>query len=179
MQTTHDKGGDQDGTRSHVTAEGTHSGQGMLEALMGLIEEAVALHLRLQVLTEELHGHSELSRACRGILQDLYRLGPRTVPQLARGRPVSRQNVLMLVNRLITEGMAEPMRNPEHKRSYLVRLTSRGKALLEEMWSRETDLLNSLNLNLSNEDLQAAAKVLHRLREALENQQIDREVTTS
>jgi len=101
------------------------------------------------------------------------------VPQLARGRPVSRQNVLMLVNRLITEGMAEPMRNPEHKRSYLVRLTSRGKALLEEMWSRETDLLNSLNLNLSNEDLQAAAKVLHRLREALENQQIDREVTTS
>jgi len=70
MQTTHDKGGDQDGTRSHVTAEGTHSGQGMLEALMGLIEEAVALHLRLQVLTEELHGHSELSRACRGILQD-------------------------------------------------------------------------------------------------------------
>ena len=146
---------------------------------MGLIDEAVALHLRLQVLTEELHGHSELSRACRGILQDLYRLGPRTVPQLTRGRPVSRQNVLMLVNRLITEGMAESMRNPEHRRSYLVRLTPRGKALLEEMWSRETELLNSLDLNLSSEDLQAAAKVLYRLREALENQQLDQEVTKS
>src|SRR5258708_2406452 len=179
MQTTHRTGGDPDGTRSHVTAEETYTGQGTLEALMGLIEEAVALHLRLQVLTEELHGHSELSRACRGILQDLYRLGPRTAPQPARGRPGSRPNPLMLVDRLITEGMAEPMRTPQHKRSYLGGLTSRGKALLEEMWSRETDLLNSLNLNLSNEDLQAAAKVLHRLREALENQQIDREVTTS
>ena len=179
MQTTYHTGGDPDGTHPHMIEEGTNSGQGTLEALMGLIDEAVALYLRLQVLTEELHGHSELSRACRGILQDLYRLGPRTVPQLARGRPVSRQNVLMLVNRLITEGMAESMRNPEHRRSYLVRLTPRGKALLEEMWSRETELLNSLDLDLSNEDLQAAAQVLHRLREALENQPRDREATTS
>jgi DNA-binding MarR family transcriptional regulator len=179
MQKTRYTGGNQEGIHSHMTEEGTRTGQGTLEALMGLIDEAVALHLRLQVLTEELHGHSELSRACRGILQDLYRLGPRTVPQLARGRPVSRQNVLMLVNRLISEGMAESTRNPEHKRSYLVRLTPRGKALLEEMWSRETDLLNNLDLNLSSEDLQAAAQVLHRLREALENQQIDREVTKS
>ncbi len=179
MQTKYHTGGDQNGTRSHITEEETYTEQGTLEALMGLIDEAVALHLQLQMLTEELHGHSELSRACRGILRDLYRLGPRTVPQLARGRPVSRQNVLMLVNRLITERMAESMRNPEHKRSYLVRLTSRGKTFLEEMWSRETDLLNSLDLNLSDEDLQAAAKVLHRLREALENQQLDQEVTTS
>jgi DNA-binding MarR family transcriptional regulator len=153
--------------------------QGTLEALMGLIEEAVAVHLQLQVLTEELHGHSELSRACRGILQDFYRLGPRTVPQLARGRPVSRQNVLMLVNRLITEGLAESMRNPEHKRSYLVCLTPRGKTLLEEMWSRETALLNNLDYALSREDLQVATDVLHRLREALDKHPIDQEVTGS
>ena len=179
MQTTHHTGGDQEDTRSHITAGATHTGQGTLEALLGLSEETVAVHLQLQVLTEELHGHSELSRACRGILRDLYRLGPRTVPQLARGRPVSRQNVLMLVNRLVTEGMAESMRNPEHKRSYLVRLTPRGKTLLAEMWSRETELLNSLDLDLSIEDLQAAANVLHRLREALEKHQIDQEVTSS
>ena len=179
MQTTHHTGGDQEGTRSHVTAGATHTGQGTLEALMGLIEETVAVHLQLQVRTEELHGHSELSRARRGILRDLYRLGPRTVPQLARGRPVSRQNVLMLVNRLVTEGLAESMRNPEHKRSYLVRLTPRGRTLLEEMWSRETELLNSLHLDLSSEDLQAAANVLHRLREALEKHQRDQEVTSS
>src|SRR5260370_36549543 len=112
MQTTHHTGGDQEDTRSHITAGATHTGQGTLEALLGLIEEAVAVHLQLQVLTEELHGHSELSRACRGILRDLYRLGPRTVPQVARGRPASRQNVLMLVNRVGPQGTAGGMWHP-------------------------------------------------------------------
>jgi DNA-binding MarR family transcriptional regulator len=153
--------------------------QEIQEALIGLIEGAIGLHLQLQILTQDLHGHNELSRACRAILRDLYRLGPRTVPQLARGRPVSRQNVLMLVNRLIAEGLAESIRNPEHKRSYFVRLTPPGKALLEQMWSQETALLNSLNLDLSSEDLQAATTVLHRLREALEHYQLDQEATSS
>ena len=179
MHTAYRTGGDHEGERSRVTIEGVQTEQGTLEALIGLIEEAVAVHLQLQVLIEELHGHSELSRACRGILQDLYRLGPRTVPQLTRGRPVSRQNVLMLVNRLITEGLAESMRNPEHKRSYLVRLTPRGKTLLEEMWSQERALLNDLDYDLSREDLQLAANVLHRLREALDKHQLDQEVTGS
>ena len=179
MHTAYRTGGDHEGECSRVTIEGVQTEQGTLEALMGLIEEAVAVHLQLQVLIEELHGHSELSRACRGILQDLYRLGPRTVPQLTRGRPVSRQNVLMLVNRLITEGLAESMRNPEHKRSYLVRLTPRGKTLLEEMWSQERALLNDLDYDLSREDLQLAANVLHRLREALDKHQLDQEVTGS
>jgi DNA-binding MarR family transcriptional regulator len=101
------------------------------------------------------------------------------VPQLARGRPVSRQNVLMLVNRLITEGLAESVRNPEHKRSYLVRLTPPGKVLLEEMWSREMEALISLDHDLSSEDLQTATNVLHRLRGALEKHQLDQEVTRS
>jgi DNA-binding MarR family transcriptional regulator len=163
-------------TRSEVAGLGMHNKQETEKALIDLIEEAIAVHLQLQILTQELHGHSELSRACRGILRDLYRLGPRTVPQLARGRPVSRQNVLMLVNRLISDGLAESIRNPEHKRSYLVRLTSRGKALLEEMWSTETALLNSLNLDLPSEDLQAATNVLRQLREALENLQVHQQV---
>jgi DNA-binding MarR family transcriptional regulator len=171
--------GDEVGTPSPIADEGTHSGQEIQQALMSLIEEAIAVHLQLQILTEQLHDHSELSRACRGILRDLYRLGPRTVPQLTRGRPVSRQNVLVLVNRLITDGLAESIRNPEHKRSYLVQLTPRGKALLGEMWSRETALLNSLDLNLSVEELQAAANVLHRLRASLEKRRIDQAASSS
>jgi DNA-binding MarR family transcriptional regulator len=161
-----------------IASEQKPADQETVAALMGLIEESVAVHLRLQMLTEQLHGHSELSRACRGILQDLYRLGPRTVPQLARGRPVSRPNVLMLVNRLRTKGMAESIRNPDHKRSYLVRLTVRGKTLLEDMWGRERDLLSHMELGLSPEDLQTAASILHQLREGLEQLQIDQRLTS-
>src|SRR5258708_40039332 len=105
MHTTHHIGSDQEGTRSRVIEEATHTGQGTLEALLGLIEEAVAVHLQLQVLTEELHGHSELSRACRGILRDLYRLGPRTVRPLARGRTRSPHKARIVANRLTTQTM--------------------------------------------------------------------------
>src|SRR5260370_40346523 len=127
MQTTHHTGGDQEGTRSHVTAGVTHTGQGTLEALMGLIEETVAVHLQLQVRTEELHGHTELSRACRGMLRDLYRLGPRTGPKLARGRAVSRQNGLIPVNRPDTRWGGGSMRHTGQKRFLLGRLPPPGK----------------------------------------------------
>src|SRR5438128_12646301 len=106
MQTTHHTGGDQEDTRSHITAGATHTGQRTLEALQGLSEETVAVHLQLQVLTEELHGHSELSRACRGLLRDLYRLRARSVPELAHGRPAPRQNGLRRDNLLLTERVA-------------------------------------------------------------------------
>jgi DNA-binding MarR family transcriptional regulator len=144
------------------TAEHAPTSNAAVEALLHLIEEVVAVHIRLQVLTEELHGHGELSRACRGILQDLHRIGPRTVPQLARGRPVSRPNVLMLVNRLIAQGLAETLPNPDHKRSYLVRLTPRGTSLLEDMERRERDALSQLNLDLTLSEIQAASRTLER-----------------
>ncbi len=164
-----------EGTHPSTTEEERPTGQETIEVLMELIEETVAVHLQLQIIMEELHGHSELSRACRGVLRDLSRLGPRTVPQLARGRPVSRQSVQMLVNRLIAEDLAELIRNPEHKRSQLVRLTSRGRALIEEMEKRETALLLNLDLNLSLHELRSGARVLHRFREILEQHHIEQE----
>jgi len=144
------------------TAQHTPTSNAAVEALMHLIEEVIAVHIRLQVLTEELHGQSELSRACRGILRDLHRIGPRTVPQLARGRPVSRPNVLMLVNRLIAQGLAETLPNPDHKRSYLVRLTPQGASLFEDMERRERDALSQLKLDLTLSEIQAASRTLER-----------------
>lgn len=143
-----------------------HSSAGSPTAsvLMQLLEEVALVHQRVQLIIEALHGSSELTRACRGILRDLYRLGPRTVPQLARQRPVSRQNVLMLVHRLESDGIVEFVRNPEHRRSHLVRLTPAGKALLEEMWGREMALLSSLSLDISLDDLRTTIEVLQRLR---------------
>src|SRR5215831_6683621 len=109
-------------------------------ALMAVIEEAAALHLRAQAVVEQLHRRPELTDACRGVLRDLARLGPRTVPQLARGRDCSRQHVQVLVNRLVADGMAELIANPDHRRSSLVELTEGGRAALEAMWRREAEL---------------------------------------
>ncbi len=136
---------------------------------MAVFEEAVALHLRLTMTIERLHGDTELTRACRGVLRDLARLGPRTVPQLARRRPVSRQTVQVHVDRLVAIGMAELLENPDHARSRLVVLTQAGKAAVEEMWAQEGRLVEELPVRASSRLLTQTAGVLRELRQGLES----------
>lgn len=137
-------------------------------AVMAVLEEAVALHLRATTVIEQLHRRPELTVACRGVLRDLARLGPHTVPQLARRRDCSRQHVQILVKRLVADGMAELVDNPDHRRSPLVRLTPAGKDTLETMWRREADLIDELPAVLAIEELEGACRVLRQLRRLLE-----------
>jgi len=137
-------------------------------AVLAVLEEAVALHLRAATVVEQLHRRPELTGACRGVLRDLARLGPHTVPQLARRRDCSRQHVQVLVKRLVADGMAELVDNPDHRRSPLVRLTPSGKDTLETMWRREAELIDELPAALAIEELEAACRVLRQLRRLLE-----------
>src|SRR5262249_2067702 len=79
-----------------------------------------------------------VTTASAGGMASLARLGPPTVPELARGRPVSRQFIQSVVNDLAAAGLAETVANPLHKRSALVRLTERGRAAFAEVRARET-----------------------------------------
>src|SRR5215469_5873565 len=135
--------------------------------VVAVIEEAAALHIRANAVVELLHERPALTSACRGVLRDLARLGPRTVPQLARRRECSRQHVQILVNRLVADGMAELVHNPDHRRSPLVRLTPRGKNTLETMWQREAELIDGLPAVLDIEELEGARRVLGELRRLL------------
>jgi DNA-binding MarR family transcriptional regulator len=137
-------------------------------ATMAVLEEAVALHLRLQATAEALHGRTELTRACRGVLRDLARLGPHTVPQLARRRPLTRQTVQEQVNRLVAAGLAELLANPDHARSRLVRLTAAGRDAVHEMEEQETALVSGLPPVASVDELERTAAVLRGLRRQLE-----------
>jgi DNA-binding MarR family transcriptional regulator len=137
-------------------------------ATFAVLEEAVALHLRLQAAAEALHGRTELTRACRGVLRDLARLGPHTVPQLARRRPLTRQTVQEQVNRLAAAGLAELLPNPDHARSRLVRLTTAGREAVDEMEEQETELVSGLPPVASVEELERTVTVLRALRQQLE-----------
>jgi DNA-binding MarR family transcriptional regulator len=136
-------------------------------ALEDVIDQTVSLFHLLRALAERLHDEGELSAGRRGILRGLDRLGPQTVPQMARARPVSRQYVQMLVNDLEAEGLVELAENAAHKRSRLVRLTPRGKAALAAMYEREATFYATLDLGLPAETLQASADTLRALRDAL------------
>src|SRR5215470_8278804 len=109
------------------------------------------LQERLEALLVEVNGlanrlkadsRAALPSASRTALQLLQRHGPQTVPQIARARFSSRQNIQILINRLQQEGLVEFVTNPDHKRSALVRLTPRGHAVIAEA-GKEADELTT------------------------------------
>jgi DNA-binding MarR family transcriptional regulator len=124
----------------------------------------------LTAAAEELHQQGDFTAGKRGVLRGLYRLGPQTVPQMARARPVSRQYIQMLTDQLDEEGLVEFIDNPAHKRSWLVRLTDKGRALMEAMTAREARILNELPVPVSEQQIQDATAVLRSMREVFHGQ---------
>jgi len=134
-----------------------------------LFEETAALVLQLRAALGRMHGQGIMTAARRSILRDLDRLGPQTVPQLARARLISRQDIQPIVNALAREGLVEFAANPAHRRSPLVRLTPRGKELLEEMGRREREIAAQLELPVSAQEIESATAVLRAARQGLES----------
>jgi DNA-binding MarR family transcriptional regulator len=139
------------------------------------------LHEPLEALLVEVNGlanrlkssapGSTLPTASRAALQLLQRYGPQTVPQIARARFSSRQNIQILVNRLQQEDLVELFTNPDHKRSALVRLTPRGQAIITRASQDSAELNTRLLPSFSPSELSSATDVLSRLRSLLQPSQ--------
>ena len=134
------------------------------------------LQERLEALLVEVNGlanrlksdpRAKLPSASRAALQLLQRHGPQTVPQIARARFSSRQNIQILINRLQQEGLVELFSNPDHKRSALVRLTPRGQAIIAEAGKEAAELSTRILPSFSQSELSSATDVLSRLRSLL------------
>lgn len=129
-----------------------------------LIDETALLFHRLKIVAEEVHHHGEMSGGLRSILCGLSKLGEQTVPQMARDRSVSRQHIQMLVNQLAADGYIEFAENPAHKRSALVRLTSRGQKTVELIYRREEKLLSKSGVGVTDAKMREAAETLRGVR---------------
>ncbi len=149
---------------------------GKLEALYAVMNETRALFHRLRAAADEVHRRKKITAGMRGVLEGLDRLGPQTVPQMARARPVSRQHIQALVNPLAARGYVELVENPAHQRSRLVQLTQQGKHLVETMRQREARVLGELDVGVSERDLRAAAALLRQLGAVFESHEWKRRV---
>ena len=147
---------------------------GRAEALGAVLDETVALFFRLRAVAERLHGQGEGTSGRRAVLRELRGKGPKTVPQMARARPVSRQSMQVTVDGLAGDGLVELARNPAHKRSKLVRLTPRGENLLSEMDRREAEALTGLGVEVPEGELRRTAGVLASVRGMLEGERARR-----
>jgi DNA-binding MarR family transcriptional regulator len=95
-----------------------------------------------------------------GLMRSLALGGPQTVPQLARARPVARQRIQRIVDELAAAGLVELADNPHHRRSKLVRLTSRGEARYAEVTQRLREAAARLTVGLPPAEVETARRTL-------------------
>jgi DNA-binding MarR family transcriptional regulator len=138
-------------------------------ALLRLFDEIPALFHRLRMAADDVHGGRNITAGRRGVLRGLDGLGPQSVPQMARARTVSRQHIQVIVNGLRKDGLVANEENPAHRKSPLVRLTAKGKRLLQAAGEREKQLLAHVSIGLTAKEINNAADTLQLLRDLLES----------
>jgi DNA-binding MarR family transcriptional regulator len=104
----------------------------------------------------------------RGVLELILLDGPATVPAVARARGVSRQHIQQQVDVLLERGLVERQHNPAHKRSSMIALTDKGRALIQNMRAEELNALSRMQVGVSDNALLEAAQVLSAWRTALQ-----------
>ena len=137
------------------------------EDLELLLNELNALVLRLKQTTGLGENSGGLLSATQCVLRLLLEQGPKSVPQIARIRGTSRQNVQILVNRLQREGLVTFATNPAHRRSALVTLTAQGESALTSAATAEDDFVHALGAQSSQSEVRSAVALLRRLRDHL------------
>lgn len=137
-------------------------------ALRAVVDETVALNHRLQWVADRMYGDDGRRATRRGLLRGLARYGAQTVPELARARSVTRQNVQPVIDALEAEGLVAIVDNPAHARSRLVTITARGEQHVRTWDLADARVLAAVGHGLSPADLEITARTLRAVRERFE-----------
>jgi DNA-binding MarR family transcriptional regulator len=140
--------------------------------IKSLLLEANALVQNYRSLTASVCHHPDVPPGGWIILQIIARRGSLSVPQIARISMTSRQNIQVLINRLESSGCTISSQNPSHKRSLLIHLTERGKAVLETSAEREATMLNPLQSTIPEDRMVSATALLRKVRELLSSKPV-------
>ncbi len=129
------------------------------------------LYHLLRALGDARHSDLGVTASMCEVMAALTDGGPRTVPDLARAKPVSRQHMQSVVNELLAAGLAEAQANPSHRRSSLIALTDEGRRHYRLVHEREAELLARTAPAVSHADLAAAQRLFDLLERDLAAQQ--------
>lgn len=112
-----------------------------------------------------LHRDTGITASQRAVLEALDQQEPRTVPQIAKDKSVTRQHIQTLVNELLDKELVEILENPSHQRSFLVQRTERGRKVFAEMRTREARLIAVMAKRIPAGDLEVTLRTLRRIEE--------------
>lgn len=136
--------------------------------LRAIVDECIVLADRLVWLAEHIHGEEGRGAVRRGIVRGLARFGPQTVPEMARARSVTRQNLQPVVVALVREGLVERRPNPARPRSHLYAATDAGLALAQRFDRNDARVLAAVGRDLASVDVERTARTLRAIRERFE-----------
>jgi len=132
-----------------------------------LFDQTRLLFHALKHWSETLHVELGMTTAMRGVLELILLGGAATVPDMARARGVSRQHIQQQVDGLLEGGFLERRDNPAHKRSSMIALSDKGRALIQNMRAEELNALSRMQVGVSDSAMLEAAQVLSGWRAAL------------
>ncbi len=128
--------------------------------LYQVIWQVRRLFQRLRSLSENLLSGTGINTSQRALLEFLHQHQPQTVPQIAREKSVSRQHIQSVANELLSLDLISLSRNPDHKRSRHLRLTTKGKSLYKSIRKKETELVQQMETIFWQEDLETTSATL-------------------
>jgi DNA-binding MarR family transcriptional regulator len=143
--------------------QGTSRIAGKGEAIADLMLEVAQFFFRLRAVGQKTGLITGWGAGTFGFLRSLALLGPLTVPQIAEMRPTSRQRMQRLADELAADGLVEFIDNPRHRRSKLLRLTSKGDTRYREMSARFLAIASTIGTGLSEPDIRKTTEIVRRL----------------
>lgn len=145
-----------------------HPGGAPLSGSESLLQVTRALCARLSAWERHEAMRDDLTAAQRALLADLARHGPTTLPQLARARSVTRQQVRVVVEALTRRRLVRRLSNPAHRRSYLVGVTTDGSRKAREIEQWESRRLGQIERVLGAEGIRDGTLALRSVLDALD-----------
>lgn len=136
-------------------------------ALVELMVEVAAVFFRMRETGKKSGAVTRWGGGMWGLLRTLALEGPKTVPAIARSRPVARQRIQTLADAAAAAGFVEFVDNPAHKRSKRVRLTATGEAHFRALTQRLESQAETVGRDLKAGDIRTATALLRTLRDRL------------
>ena len=137
------------------------------EAVAELMLEVAQCFFRIRAVGQKSGLITDWGGGAFGFMRSLALLGPLTVPQIAQMRPTSRQRMQRLADELETGGLVEFVDNPQHRRSKLVRLTSKGHARYRELDARFLLIASTVGVVLNEADVRKTTEIVRQLSEGV------------
>lgn len=93
--------------------------------------------------------------------------GQETVPRLANDIGLTRQSVQRVVNEMVDDRLLRFKENPQHKRSKLVTMSTKGEKVFIEAAKIQVPWVKALSEGISKKELAISKAVLNKLRQRL------------